>query len=296
MKKKLLLLFTAGVLATLTACGSSDAATATDSTVESADTEAEDSTATDTEETADAADSEVRTVRLVTAGVDEPPSLIHNDGTWTGIDAEMWAEIEKRTGWNVEVSQAPLDGVFGELDAGRADVAANCWAVREERLEKYYASIPYYGDAQTLCVAEDSDIQTFDDLKGKRVGVTAGQACQAILEKMADEYDFELVVYEQVGIGYKEVAMGRLDAMGGALMTFNNYMNNTGDSLRLLDETLSANNVAYFFPKTEAGAELRDAVNEVIQEMLDDGTIASITEKWLGDDMTKRIIPEDTQE
>ena len=33
-----------------------------------------------------------------------------------------------------------------------------------------------------------------------------------------------------------------------------------------------------------------------IQEMLDDGTIASITEKWLGDDMTKRIIPEDTQE
>lgn len=71
MKKKLLLLFTAGVLATLTACGSSDAATATNSTVE----------------TADAADSEVRTVRLVTAGVDEPPSLIHNDGTWTGIDA-----------------------------------------------------------------------------------------------------------------------------------------------------------------------------------------------------------------
>lgn len=214
MKKKLLLLFTAGVLATLTACGSSDAATATDSTAESADTEEEDNTATDTEETADAADSEVRTVRLVTAGVDEPPSLIHNDGTWTGIDAEMWAEIEKRTGWNVEVSQAPLDGVFGELDAGRADVAANCWAVREERLEKYYASIPYYGDAQTLCVAEDSDIQTFDDLKGKRVGVTAGQACQAILEKMADEYGFELVVYEQVGIGYKEVAMGRLDAHG----------------------------------------------------------------------------------
>ena len=69
MKKKLLLLFTAGVLATLTACGSSDAATATDSTVESADTEAEDSTATDMEETADAADSEVRTVRLVTADV-----------------------------------------------------------------------------------------------------------------------------------------------------------------------------------------------------------------------------------
>lgn len=34
----------------------------------------------------------------------------------------------------------------------------------------------------------------------------------------------------------------------------------------------------------------------LIVVVLDDGTIASITEKWLGDDMTKRIIPEDTQE
>lgn len=290
MKKKFLLLITAGLLTALTACSSASSNAAADSTA-AASSESETETESGSSETAG---GEVRTVRLVTAGVDEPPSLIHNDGTWTGIDAEMWAEIEKRTGWNVEVSQAPLDGVFGEIDAGRADVAANCWAVREERLEKYYASIPYYGDAQTLCVAEDSDIKTFDDLKGKRVGVTAGQACQAILEKMAGEYGFELVVYEQVGVGYKEVAMGRLDAMGGALMTFNNYVNNTGDSLRLLDETLSANNIAYFFPKTEEGAELRDEVNTVIQEMLDDGTIAAITTKWLGDDMTKRIIPDET--
>ena len=40
-------------------------------------------------------------VTVVTSGTGEPYSLISDDGKWTGIDAEMWDEIEKRTGWEV---------------------------------------------------------------------------------------------------------------------------------------------------------------------------------------------------
>jgi ABC-type amino acid transport substrate-binding protein len=287
MKKGILIMAAAAFALTLTACGSSQTTAAQTTAAQT-----KESTAETTVAEASTPEKETRTVRLVTAGVDEPPSLIHNDGTWTGIDAEMWAEIEKRTGWTIELNQAPLDGVFGQLDAGRADVAANCWAVRAERVEKYYASIPYYGDAQTVCVAQDSDINTLEDLKGKRIGVTSGQACQALLEGLQDQYGFELVVYDQAGIGYKEVELGRLDAMGGALMTFNAYVANNGETLRLLDERLAANNIAYFFPKTDEGAALRDEVNQVVQEMLDDGTVSAITEKWLGSDMTKAIVPD----
>lgn len=50
-----------------------------------------------------------------------------------------------------------------------------------------------------------------------------------------------------------------------------------------------ANNVAYFLPKTDDGAELKEELDKVIQEMLDDGTIAKITEKWMYADMTKLI-------
>ena len=59
----------------------------------------------------------------------------------------MWDEIEKRTGWEVEVKQAAFDAMWGELDTARADVVANCTAVKPERVEKYNATIPYYGDA-----------------------------------------------------------------------------------------------------------------------------------------------------
>lgn len=234
--------------------------------------------------------SDTKTVKIVTGGDGEPYSLIDNDGKWTGIDADIWAEIEERTGWKVEVTKTTFDAVFGELDAGRADLAANCFATKPERLEKYLGSIPYYGDAQAVAVAADNtDIQTFDDLKGKRVGITSGQASQTIIDEMSQEIGFEVVTYEQSNIGCQELTLGRIDAMASAVTVFNNYMKANDTEVRMLDEKLTANNVAYFFPKTDDGKALCEEVDKVLQEMLDDGTIAKITEKWLFADMTKLI-------
>ena len=234
---------------------------------------------------------EARKVVLVTSGAGEPYSLLADDGTWTGIDAEMWAEIEKRTGWEVEVKQAAFDSNWGELDTNRADVAANCWAVKPERTEKYYASIPYYGDAQCIIVPEsNTDINTFDDLKGKKVGCTNGQAAQTIIEQMSGEIGFEVVLYEDSTVGMNDLNLGRVDAYANTTTNVNNFMHyNDTIKFRFLDEDLTANNVAYFIQKTDEGKELCDELNKVLQEMLDDGTVAKITEKWMFADMTQLI-------
>ena len=137
--------------------------------------------------------------------------------------------------------------------------------------------------------ADNEDIQTFDDLKGKRVGITSGQASQTIIDEMSQEIGFEVVTYEQSNIGCQELTLGRIDAMASAVTVFNNYMEANDAEVRMLDEKLTANNVAYFFPKTDEGKALCEEVDAVLQEMLDDETIAKITEKWLFADMTKLI-------
>ena len=53
-----------------------------------------------------------------------------------------------------------------------------------------------------------------------------------------------------------------------------------------------ANNVAYFFPKTDEGQKYCDFVNEQIDKMLADGSMSEIVTKWLHNDMTKSIINE----
>ena len=242
---------------------------------------------------AEGAAEDLGTIVVTTAGSGEPYSLLHDDGSWTGIDSEMWAEIAERTGWEIELKQAAFDAIWGMLDTGRADVSANCWAVKPERVEKYYDTIPYYGDAQCVIVPESNEeIYAFADLAGKRVGCTNGQAAQTIIEGMSKEIGFEVVLYEDSAVAMNDLNLGRIDAFANTTTNVNNFMHyNDTIKFRFLDEDLTANNVAYFLPKTERGEMIRDELNKVLQEMLDDGTVAAITEKWMFADMTKLIKP-----
>lgn len=277
MKKRVLaaLLVSAMVVATVVGCGSKSSS--------------DDSSKKETTEASDKKDSD-ETVTVVTAGIGEPYSLLADDGTWTGIDAEMWDEIEKRTGWKVELKQAAFDALWGELDTERADVAANCFAVKAERTDKYNATIPYYGDAQCIIVNDDSSYKTVDDLKGQVVGCTNGQAAQTIIEDLAKEKGFEVKLYEDSAVGMNDLKLGRIAAYANTTTNVNAFTHNNEDAnFRFFDENLMANNVAYFLPKTERGDKLTEELNDVIQEMLDDGTVAKITEKWMYSDMTKLI-------
>lgn len=288
MKRRLIaaLLVTAMAMTMAAGCGNSDSG---DSGKDKAKTETEN----DAEENSDA-DSDTgysdRKVTLVTSGSGEPYTLLADDGTWTGIDAEMWAEIEERTGWEVDVKQAAFDAMWGELDTARADVVANCTAVKPEREEKYHATIPYYGDAQCVIVNDSSSYKTVEDLKGKVVGCTNGQAAQTIIEDLGAELGFEVKLYEDSAVGMNDLMLERIDAYANTTTNVNAFTHNNGEAdFRFFEENLLANNVAYFLPKTDEGEELKEELNKVIQEMLDDGTIAGITEKWMFADMTQLI-------
>lgn len=276
MKKRVLaaLLVTVMAVATAAGCGSSSKSDNSDKKTE----------ATDKTE-------DKEKVVVVTAGTGEPYSLLSDDGkTWTGIDSEMWAEIERRTGWEVEVKQAAFDALWGELDTERADVAANCFAVKKERTDKYNATIPYYGDAQCVIVNEDSSYKTLEDLKGKTVGCTNGQAAQTIIEDAAKEIGFEVKLYEDSAVGMNDLVLGRIDAYANTTTNVNAFTHNHDEAkFRFFDKNLTANNVAYFLPKTDRGEKLTEELNKVLQDMLDDGTVAKITEKWMFADMTKLI-------
>ncbi|WP_441561693.1 transporter substrate-binding domain-containing protein [Colibacter massiliensis] len=236
--------------------------------------------------------SEERTITIATTGTNVPYTVVDENGKWTGIDGDIWNELAKRKGWRIELKRAAFDSLFGELDTRRADLAANAFAVKKERTDKYYASIPYYGDAQSVVVKEGSDIKNIEDLRGRTIGITNGQASQTIIMDMAKEYNFNVKTYEESDAGLLDVALGRIDAQACAVTTARMFMEKTGNKLTILDKRLKANNVAYFFPKKEDGAKLRDEVNEELKKMLDDGTIAKITEKYFGSDMTKYIINE----
>ncbi len=271
-------------MAALTGCGESGSTTESEKTTSSTE-------AASTDTSASSESSEARTVKVATTGSGEPYSLVDADGKWTGMEADMWAEVESRLGWTVEMSAVgDTSSVFGELTAGRADVAANCYAITEARLETYIACDPIYGDAQVVIVQPDSSYKTLEDLRGCTMGVTSGQAAQNTIEELAPTYDWNVVTYEESNAGFQDCALGRVDAYANTVTNIEKAEAAQGLEFRMLDEKLFGNNVSWFLMPEQA--ELRDELNKVIADMHEDGTLSELTKKWFLEDMTSYISDE----
>ena len=107
---------------------------------------------------------------------------------------------------------------------------------------------------------------------------------------MITEKGFTVKLYEDSAVGMNDLKLGRIDAYANTTTNVNAFThNNTDAKFRFFDEQLLANNVAYFLQKTDDGDKLTKELDDVIQDMLDDGTVAKITEKWMYADMTKLI-------
>lgn len=290
-KQKITAIITAAamVMASLAGCSGQNAETTAAVKTEDASDNKESAAEGTGSETA-AGSTESRTVIVGTSGTGEPYSLIDDKGNWIGAEADFWAEIEKRTGWNIEMKQvADMASLFGELNTGRVDVAANCFAITESRLETYIASDPIYADAQVIIVQPDSEYQTLEDLRGCTIGVTAGQAAQTTVETIAPEYDWEVITYEDTNAGFQDCSLGRVDCYAQTVTNIEKAKRAQGLEFRMLDEKLFGNNVGWWFADTEKGTELRDAVNVVLKEMHEDGTVSEIITKWFYEDLSQLI-------
>ncbi|MCR5583362.1 MAG: transporter substrate-binding domain-containing protein [Eggerthellaceae bacterium] len=233
-------------------------------------------------------DGSGRTVRIATMGNGEPYSLVDDSGNWTGMEADMWAEVEKRMGWTIDMEAAgDASSVFGDLASSRVDVAANCYAITAKRLETYIACDPIYADAQVVIVQPDSPYQTLEDLRGATIGVTSGQAAQSTIESLAPQYDWEIVTYEDSTAGFQDCALGRVDCYANTVTNIEKAERAQGLEFRMLDEKLFGNNVSWFLMPAET--ELRDELNKVIAAMHEDGTLSALCEKWFYEDLTKLI-------
>ncbi|MCF0150686.1 MAG: transporter substrate-binding domain-containing protein [Firmicutes bacterium] len=283
MKKYIALLLAAVMmLAAFTGCGSK-----TEEPAAPAET-----TTAPAETTTTPAETEKAPMKVVigTTGSGLPYSLMDDNGNWDGVEAAVWKIIQERYGWEVEVKTIPgMANLFGELEAGRIQVVANCGAITAARLEKYICCDPLYADAQNVIVNEGSDVTALDQLKGKSLGVTAGQAAQDTVEGLTDTYGWEVIAYEDSAAGFQDLALGRLDAYANTTTNIEKMMYSQGYKFNYVGDPLFGNNVSWWLRDDEESMAVRDALNEIIAELHADGSLSKICEEYFYNDQTKLI-------
>lgn len=218
----------------------------------------------------------------------EPFEYKDEDGNLTGYDVAIWEEFEKRTGIKVNWEFADFSGLLGLISSGKADAVSAQMNPTPEREEKYCFSDPvnYYGSC--VVVAEDNkDIKSVKDLAGKTVGVGSGNSMQQSVEKMYPDGDVKFEVYTSATLEamLKDLQYGRIDAvLAQDVQTYQALAANSDLKIKLLEpfEYGTANIV---FDKDNT--KLQKAMNEFIGILREDGTLAKLSEQYVGGDITE---------
>ena len=313
MKKKTVsIVIAAAALTLLTGCGSNTASGAGESasaeTEAAAETETEEATKTD-EET-DPAFTEggeaesTGTVDLSNADgllkqvLDKGTLVAGMEGNWApwsyhdldtneviGYDADTARAIGEKLGVEVQIVEAPWESLFAGLDDGRYDIVINGVEVTDERSEKYDFSEPYAYIHTALVVRKDNEeIKSFDDLKGKKTVNSIGSTYM----ELAESYGASAAGVSTLNDTVQNVIDGRADATLNADVSIYDYLNQQPDAnIKIVATTEDASHVAIPIRKGDETASFEKAVNAAIEELKADGTLAELSEKYFGSDVTK---------
>lgn len=222
-------------------------------------------------------------IKVGTEGTYAPYTFHDKDGKLTGFDVEIAEEIAKRLGVKAEFIETKWDGMFAGLDAKRFDAIANEVTIRPDRLEKYDFSDSYVSSRSVLIVhAENNDIKSFEDLKGKK----AGQSLTSNLADIARSYEAEILQIDGFNQALDLLTSKRIEATINDSLSFLDYKKQRPDApIKVVDEMDETGQSGMMFNK--GNKELVDAVNKALADMKADGTYLKISQKWFGEDVSK---------
>ena len=214
------------------------------------------------------------------------PWTYHNEkDELVGFDVEIGRYIANYLGVEAEFIEGEWDGLFAGLDSGMYDIIVNGVDETPERSEKYDFSDPYAYIHTVLVTRKDNKtIKSFKDLKGKTTANSIGSTYMELAEK----YGAKVKGVDSLGETMTMVISKRADATLNAEVSVLAYMREQPDApIKIVASTEDANHVCIPIRKGDSTASFRAEVNEALAEMREDGTLAKLSEKYFGSDITK---------
>ncbi|MEK8129912.1 transporter substrate-binding domain-containing protein [Paenibacillus filicis] len=212
-------------------------------------------------------------------------SFLNESGKLTGYDVELVREIDKRLPeYEFEFVTGDLANLFLSLDTKKIEFIAMHLEQNEERKAKYLFNKELYDSSKTMVAVNESNniIQSIDDLKGKSVLVTPSTSTAAVIERYNKaNQDAVKIVYGEITDAVTQIKSGRVDAtiIDSSLAA---NLNRTADAkLKLVGPNLNQQSGIYFAFRKADGSPLSEAIDKVLKEMKDDGSLTKLIQQWL---------------
>lgn len=212
-----------------------------------------------------------------------PPYEFYEGGAVTGIDAEIAAAIAGKLGMELVIEDMEFDSIISSVKSGKIDMGMAGMTVTDERLEEVNFTTSYATGVQVIIVPEDSAIASVDDLLAEGASHTIGVQLSTTGDLYAT-WDIE-----DEGLG----TVDRYNKGADAVMALKNgqvdcvIIDNepakafvaANEGLKILDTAYATEDYAICIAKENT--ELLEQVDTALQELIADGTVQSIIDKYI---------------
>ena len=279
MKKILALMLALCMVFALAACGE-PASEPSDAPVSDAP-EASEAPASEAPETETPTDAEggltiVEGKLTMSTNAALPPYEMTTDtGDFEGIDIEVAGAIAKKLGLELQVDDMDFDAALLAAQNGKSDIVMAGVTVNDDRLLVMDFSTSYANGVQVVIVKEGSDI-TIDNMGEGLIGTQRGTTGNIYC---TDDYGEEHVVaYDDGFTAVQALVNGQVDCVVIDNAPAQEFVKNNA-GLAILDTEYA--NEDYAIGVNKGNSALLDAINGALEELIADGTVQSIIDKYI---------------
>lgn len=205
-----------------------------------------------------------------------PPYEFHEGDAIVGIDAEVAQAIADKLGMELKIEDVSFDSIIPGVQAKKYDMGMAGMTVTDERLESVNFSTSYAKGVQVVIIKEDSDIQSLDDVKGKKIGVqTSTTGDIYATEDFGEE---NITRYDNGAVAVQALVSGKVDCVIIDNNPAKKYVE-ANEGLKILETAYAEEDYAICFNKENT--ELQQKVNGALEALIADGTVQGIVDKYI---------------
>lgn len=213
------------------------------------------------------------------------PFVFQNSSNqYTGIDMDLIKAIAEDQGFEIEITNPGFDAAINAVQSGQADGMIAGMSVTDARKETFDFSDSYYTANTILGVKESSTISSYEDLKGKTVGVKNGTASQTFLTENQNKYGYKIKTFADGSSMYDSLNTGSIDAVMDDEPVLK-YSISQGQKLKTPIEGTPIGETA-FAVKKGSNPELIEMFNNGLANLKASGEFQKILDKYLATDST----------
>lgn len=235
--------------------------------------------------------SESKKLLVATNAEFEPFESLTADGEFVGFDIDLMNAIAKKMGYEVQYENMEFDGVVAAVANGTTDLAISGLTINAKRAKSVNFSNPYYdGAAQILIVGKNdtyytgTDKATLDEqLKGQKIGVCSGYTGQFYAEG-SEDWNFKKIegatvkIYENISLAIADLKAGNINAIIMDDSVAKEAASANADVAKVIDIALTVEEYGIAIDKNNA--ELKEKVDAALAELVKDGTVDKLLEKY----------------